>query len=33
MSLFGPKRKEVTREWRKLHNVEICNLRSSQNIE
>jgi hypothetical protein len=30
--LFGPKRNEVTREWRKLHNEELNNLNSSLNI-
>jgi hypothetical protein len=30
--IFGPKRDEVTGEWRKLHNVELHNLYSSQNI-
>jgi hypothetical protein len=28
--LFGPKRDEVTREWRKLHYEELHNLYSSQ---
>jgi len=27
--IFGPKRKEVTREWRKLHNEELNDLFSS----
>jgi hypothetical protein len=27
--VFGPKRKEVTGEWRKVHNEEICYLYSS----
>jgi hypothetical protein len=27
--IFGPKRDVVTREWRKLHNVELHNLYSS----
>jgi len=30
--LFGPKRKEVTEEWRKLHNEELNELYSSLNI-
>jgi hypothetical protein len=30
--IFGPKRYEVTGEWRKLHNEELHNLYSSQNI-
>jgi len=30
--IFGPKRDEVTREWRKLHNEELNNLYSSPNI-
>ena len=30
--LFGPKRDEVTREWRKLHNEELCALYSSPSI-
>ena len=30
--LFGPKRDEVTGEWRKLHNEEINNLYCSPNI-
>ena len=32
MRLFGPKRDEVTREWRKLHNEEIRNLYFLPNI-
>jgi hypothetical protein len=32
MILFGPKRNEVTVEWRKLHNEELNNLYSSPNI-
>jgi hypothetical protein len=27
--IFGPKRDEVTVEWRKLHNEELCDLYSS----
>jgi hypothetical protein len=27
--IFGPKRDEVTGEWRKLHNEELCDLYSS----
>jgi hypothetical protein len=27
--IFGPKGDEVTREWRTLHNEELCNLYSS----
>jgi len=30
--VFGPKRDEVTREWRKLHNEELSDLYSSSNI-
>jgi hypothetical protein len=30
--IFGPKRDEVTGEWRKLHNEELCNLYSSPDI-
>jgi hypothetical protein len=30
--IFGPKRDEVTGEWRKLHNEELNNLFSSPNI-
>jgi hypothetical protein len=30
--IFGPKRDEVTREWRKLHNEEFNDLYSSTNI-
>jgi hypothetical protein len=30
--IFGPKRDEVTREWRKLHNAELNDLYSSPNI-
>jgi hypothetical protein len=30
--IFGPGRDEVTGEWRKLHNEELHNLYSSQNI-
>jgi len=30
--IFGPKRDEVTREWRKLHNEELSGLYSSPNI-
>jgi hypothetical protein len=30
--IFGPKRNEVTGEWRKLHNEELHNLRSLQSI-
>ena len=30
--LFGPKRDEVTGEWRKLHNEELNDLYSSPNI-
>jgi hypothetical protein len=29
--IFGPKRDEVTAEWRKLHNEEVHMLYSSQN--
>jgi hypothetical protein len=30
--IFGPKRDEVTREWRKLHNEELRHLYSSPSI-
>jgi len=30
--IFGPKRDEVTEEWRKLHNKELSNLYCSPNI-
>jgi hypothetical protein len=30
--IFGPKRNEVTGEWRKLHNDELNDLYSSSNI-
>jgi hypothetical protein len=30
--IFGPKRDEVTGEWRKLYNEELCNLYSSPSI-
>jgi hypothetical protein len=30
--IFGPKRNEVTGEWRRLHNKEPCALYSSRNI-
>jgi len=30
--IFGPKRKEVTGEWRTLHNEELNDLYSSSNI-
>jgi hypothetical protein len=30
--IFGPKRDDVTEEWRKLHNEELHNLYSSPNI-
>jgi hypothetical protein len=30
--IFGPKRDEVTGEWRKLHNEELHDLYSSQSI-
>jgi hypothetical protein len=32
MRIFGPRRNQVTFEWRKLHNVEIHNLYSSPDI-
>jgi hypothetical protein len=30
--IFGPKRDEATKRWRKLHNEELSNLYSSKNI-
>jgi hypothetical protein len=30
--IFGPKRDEVTEQWRKLHSVELHNLYSSPDI-
>jgi hypothetical protein len=30
--IFGPKRNDVTGEWRQLNNEELCNLYSSPNI-
>jgi hypothetical protein len=30
--IFGPKRDEVTRDWRKLHNEELSDLYSSPSI-
>jgi hypothetical protein len=30
--IFGPKRDEVTGEWRKLHNEELCDLYTSPSI-
>jgi hypothetical protein len=30
--IFGPKRDEVMGEWRKLHNVKLCDLYSSSSI-
>jgi hypothetical protein len=32
LRIFGPKRDEVTREWRRLHNKELYALYSSPNI-
>jgi hypothetical protein len=32
LRIFGPKRDEVTREWRRLHNKELDDLYSSPNI-
>jgi hypothetical protein len=31
--IFGPKRDEVTREWRKLHNEELTQYSSDDQIE
>jgi hypothetical protein len=31
-TIFGPKRDEVTGEWRRLHNKELCALYASPNI-
>jgi hypothetical protein len=30
--IFGPKRKEVARDWRRLHNEKLHNLYTSSNI-
>jgi hypothetical protein len=30
--IFGPKREEVVEDWRRLHNEELHNLNTSQNI-
>jgi hypothetical protein len=30
--IFGPKRDELTGEWRRLHKEELCDMHSSQNI-
>jgi len=32
LRIFGPKKDELTREWRRLHNEELNNLYSSPNI-
>jgi hypothetical protein len=32
LTIFGPKRDEITREWRKLHNEELCDLYSSPSV-
>jgi len=32
LRIFGPRRDEVTREWRRLHNEDVNNLYSSPNI-
>jgi hypothetical protein len=32
LRIFGPRRDEVTREWRRLHNDELIDLYSSPNI-
>jgi len=31
-NVFGPMRDEVTAEWRRLHNEELCDLFSTPNI-
>jgi hypothetical protein len=30
--IFGPKREEVARDWRRLHNEELRNINTSRNI-
>jgi len=30
--IFGPKRDEITKKWRRLHYEELCDLYSSSNI-
>jgi hypothetical protein len=31
-NIFGPKRDEITGEWRRLHNEELCDTYSSPNV-
>jgi len=32
LRIFGPRKDELTREWRRLHNEELNDLHSSQNV-